>query len=127
MSELDQVQVPEVENVTLALDGAGTLTLAGTIAIWDPSERLGPFFQRVHEAALHDGRSVLRVDVTGLSFVNSSAIRLFVAWATWLRKEPENRRYELRFVTDRKITWQRTSFAALAALAKGVVVVEQRE
>ena len=55
--------------------------------------------------------------------MNSSAIRLFVDWASWVRNETGHH-YTLRFRTSNKITWQKTSFTALTALMKDVLKVE---
>jgi hypothetical protein len=101
------------------------LVLRGKITSRDPGSELGPFFRKVHEAAKQDRISELKIDVTELAFVNSSSIRLFVDWATWLKQEIHPT-YILRFITDRTITWQRTSFVALTALAKEVVAVQAR-
>ena len=65
----------------------------------------------------------LRVDVRGLSFVNSSAIRLFIDWAIWV-SQPTGPRYRLRFVRNPNVTWQRVSFPAIAQLAAAHVVIE---
>jgi hypothetical protein len=64
------------------------------------------------------------VDVTGLTFVNSSSIRLFIDWAVWVKAETGHR-YQLTFRTNRQITWQTTAFAALTSLMKEVVSVER--
>jgi hypothetical protein len=124
MSTIEGLAVPEMENVEISLAGPDLVKLAGTIATKDPDEQLAPFFRAIHELLCTSGQKTLRVDVSGLTFVNSSAIRLFVDWATWIKKEPDERSYELRFLTDRSITWQRTSFTALQSLAKGVVAVQ---
>jgi hypothetical protein len=51
------------------------------------------------------------VDVRGLQFVNSSALRLFVDLAS--RADP----YKLIFKIDTSITWHRLSFSVLQSLA----------
>ena len=78
--------------------------------------------QRPREDAPRGLREVT-VDVRKLTFVNSSAIRLFVDWATWVRdQEPDA--YVIRFRTDRRITWQRTSFSVLQSLAPNAIVID---
>ena len=114
---------PSLEGVHVAICGEDVLKLSGTLAIKEPGHALGPFLRRVHDE-VRGSLACLRVDVSCLTFVNSSAIRLLVDWATWLRKEPVEYQYELRFLTDRTITWQRTSLAALRALAGALVSVE---
>ena len=53
----------------------------------------------------------------------SSAIRLFVDWATWVKNE-RGQRYTLRFITSRNVTWQKTAFMALMSLTKEVLAIE---
>lgn len=125
MSQIEQLVVPTHESLGIEVVAPDTLLLKGKITSRDPASEIGPFLRDVHEAAKKDGLSVLKVDVTELSFVNSSSIRLFVDWATWLKTEDEPT-YVLRFLTDRTITWQRTSFVALTALAKEVVTVQAK-
>ena len=65
--------------------------------------------------------SEIELDVTGLRFVNSSAIRLFVDWAVWVHADGA---YKLRCRIDRRQTWQKTSFSALLAMVDDAIVVE---
>ena len=123
MSQVEKLVPPEHESLKIEVGGSDTVVLAGKITTRDPGAELGPFFRAVHDAAKADGLEELKVDVTKLSFVNSSSIRLFVDWATWLKNENQPT-YVLRFLTDRTVTWQRTSFVALTALAKEVVAVQ---
>lgn len=123
MSSLDTVAVPHVESLEIELSRPAKLTLTGTITAKDPTQVLGGFFKSLHEAARADALSEFHVDVRRLTFVNSSAIRLFVDWATWIQQSKRDA-YRLRFLTDRSITWQRTSFAALTSIARDVMIVE---
>ena len=61
------------------------------------------------------------VDVRALSFVNSSAIRVFVNWISRAEKAP----YKLVFLTDRTVTWHRLSFSVLKSLAPATVEIEE--
>jgi len=124
MSKFEQVPVPKAESVAIQVSAPNQVKLSGTITQKDPSADLAGFFKALHTAALADGLSEVRADVSGLTFVNSSAIRLFVDWATWVKNE-RGPRYTLRFITSRSITWQKTSFMALMSLAKDVLAIEQ--
>jgi hypothetical protein len=124
MSQFSSVQVPKAESVAIQLTAPNQVKLSGTITQKDPSNDLAGFFKALHTAALADKLSEVRADVSGLTFVNSSAIRLFVDWATWVKNE-RGQRYTLRFVTSRNVTWQKTSFMALMSLAKEVLAIEQ--
>lgn len=124
MSQLAKVVPPRLETLRVRIDPPAGVTFTGTITSKDPSGDVGPFLKAVHEAALADKLSELRVDVSALSFVNSSAIRLFVDWAGWI-KASKNGTYKLRFATNRHVTWQKTSFMALKSLAEDVLSIEQ--
>jgi len=123
MSQFTSVQVPKAETLAIQLSAPNQLKLTGTITQKDPSNDLAGFFKALHNAALADRLSEVRADVSALTFVNSSAIRLFVDWATWLKNE-RGERYTLLFITSRNVTWQKTSFMALMSLAKEVLKIE---
>lgn len=123
MSALQRVGVPELDNFGVQIQPPA-VQLSGVIAVSDPGRVLGPFFAALHRAATSDKLPVISVDVRHLTFVNSSAIRLFVDWATWVRNAPAHEAYVLRFRTDRRITWQRTSFSVLQTLAPNAIVVD---
>jgi hypothetical protein len=124
MSQFSSVQVPKADTISIQLTAPNQVKLSGTITQKDPSNDLAGFFKALHTAALADKLAEVRADVSGLTFVNSSAIRLFVDWATWVKNE-RGQRYTLRFVTSRNVTWQKTSFMALMSLAKEVLAIEQ--
>jgi hypothetical protein len=124
MKQLEKVTPPKLDSLRVRVSPPATLTFSGTITSKDPQGEVGPFIRAVHEAALSDQLQELRVDVSALSFVNSSAIRLFVDWAGWI-KASKNGTYKLRFATNRHITWQKTSFMALKSLAEDILDIEQ--
>ena len=122
MSRTFDFSIPSVGGTIITFAGPAELRLAGIIAIKDPRELLGNFFRKVHESALARGEKEFVVDVAELRVVSSSAIRLFVDWAMWVKNERSS--YRLKFKGDRSIAWQRTAFAALKSLAHGALTVE---
>ena len=125
MSKLAQVKIPSIANVILQVDPAGRLTLSGTIATRDPAESIVPLFRSLHNAVIEDGLHEFKIDLAGLTFVNSSAIRLFVGWITWNKNEQQPHRYKAVFITNPQITWQKTSLGVLKSLAPEVVILQQ--
>ena len=123
MNQFSSVQVPKAETVAIQLTAPNQVKLSGTITQKDPANDLAGFFKALHTAALADKLAEVRADVSGLTFVNSSAIRLFVDWATWVKNE-RGSRYTLRFITSRNVTWQKTAFLALMSLTKEVLAIE---
>ena len=122
MSYLAKVPPPRLDTLRVQVKAPATLVFSGTITSKDPSADVGPFLRAVHEAVLSDKLAELRVDVSALSFVNSSAIRLFVDWTSWIKTDGG---YKLKVATNRHVTWQKTSFMALKSLADDVLSIEQ--
>jgi len=122
MKNVEAVRMPEVSSLAARLEG-GRLVLEGTMATQNPAADVGPFFKALHEAIVRDRLPEMVVDVTKLTFVNSSAIRLFVDWTTWIRKE-EGSPYTLSFLTNPALTWQKTTFPVLKNLAPSVVFLK---
>ena len=123
MKALEDLAPPTLSGVSIDIKPPDAVALSGTITTRDPAEVLEPFLRDLHAWVIEAGLREFYVDVSSLTFVNSSAIRLFVDWATWVKTEPTERRYSLNFLTDKQITWQRTSFMALQSLAGEVVSV----
>jgi hypothetical protein len=119
---LANVRLPRLPGLEVAVTAPNSVALRGSISSRDPGAELTSFTRSLHDGAVGDRVSELLVDLSGLSFVNSSGIRLFVDWATWL-KETKDPPYVLRFVTDRRITWQRTSFKVLTSMFGDVLKV----
>lgn len=121
----DLSSLPAFHHETLDVEATGpdSIKLAGTITVRDPFSTIQPFFRDIHGMVLSAGIKKLHIDVRELSFVNSSAVRLFVDWAVWLQREAEEKRYVLSFQTDRSSTWQRASFPVLRSFAASVVEV----
>lgn len=124
MSALAGVALPTLSGLEVVVSPPERITLKGSISTRDPAAALAGFTRAVHASAVADGLREVTVDLSGLGFVNSSGIRLFVDWATWL-KSGSTPPYRLRFVTDRAITWQRTSFKVLTTMFGDVMRLQQ--
>ncbi len=124
MSSVRQLLIPSLKDVAVALHPPDGVRLAGTLTLPDEISALSDFLGALHAAAIEDELPHVSVDVAGLTFVNSLAVRLFVSWATWIIREPPERRYGLRLLISPDVTWQKTSVMALMELAQGVVAVE---
>jgi hypothetical protein len=114
MSQLETIDPFSLETVTFELSSAPALQIQGTITLMNPTEAIGPYLERIHEAIVADKLPEFKVDVTQLTFVNSSAIRLFADWV--IRVEDGGKPYVLVFATDNSRSWQRTAFRSIASL-----------
>ncbi|MGC4064805.1 MAG: hypothetical protein QM784_09205 [Polyangiaceae bacterium] len=126
MNTIQEIAIPRIENLTMTVT-TGRLSLRGTIATREPSRSIGVYFKELHAAIIAERVRTFVVDVSELTFVNSSAIRLFIDWAMWLNQLPATARYRLTFATSRHVTWQATNFSALRSLVGDVVFVEQKD
>ena len=124
MTTLESLKRPDLPSVKIEFTQANSLKLSGSITSKEPDKSLGAFFRAVHDASVTGRLPEVRVDIRGLTFVNSSAIRMFIDWAMWLANE-QGHRYKLRVVTSPQVTWQRVSFSTLAHLAGEHLIIER--
>jgi hypothetical protein len=111
-----------LDTARIEVTGPSAIKITGTLTMRDPGDVVSPHLRSIHRAAVAGEVTKLVVDVSGLTFVNSSALRLFIDWAVWLRDEP--RPYVLSFRTSPEASWQRTSFPALRSLAPDHVEIQ---
>jgi hypothetical protein len=104
----------------------GELRLSGQLSMHDPSSVIGSFFTHAHQAALEGCVKEIAVDIRGLRFVNSSAIRLFVDWFTRIEGLPSESRYQVVFIADTSMSWQRSTLHVFSSMFQGVVRVDDR-
>ncbi len=124
MSDVGAIEIPQVEGLGIQLTLPAAIKLTGMITRNGPNPDLAGFFRNVHNGAIDRRLREVLVDVSGLTFVNSSAIRLFIDWGSWV-KNVTPAPYLLRFLTSRRFTWQQTAFSALTSMMKDVLVVER--
>jgi hypothetical protein len=120
-----QMEPLSVDGVDFVPQAPNVLRIKGKMTARQPSPLIQPYLRKLHDAAVQQGMASVNVDVTELSFVNSSAIRLFVDWTMWAKGDGATPRYGLVFRTTGRITWQRMTITALTNLAPGVVRVEE--
>jgi hypothetical protein len=63
-------------------------------------------------------------DLAALDFMNSSCFKGFVTWVDQVAKLPHETRYEVRFISQPHLQWQRRSLEALHRFAPDVVTLE---
>lgn len=115
----------DVDGVEIIPDGS-VVRMRGKMTSRQPDPAIQTYLRSMHDEAQKLRLASIEVDVTGLSFVNSSAIRLFVDWAMWAKGSAETPLYQLVFHIKEGITWQRMTLTALTSLAPAVVRVEAR-
>jgi hypothetical protein len=102
-----------IEGLGLKLVSAAELQIEGTLNTSTAQSQIANHLGRIHAHIVAEKLTSFTVDLRKLTFVNSSAIRLFVDWIA----RASSAQYKLVFKTDRSITWHRLSFSVLKSLA----------
>lgn len=93
--------------------GNGDMTAIAVIA---------SFLKALHTEAMRLEVHEVVLDFRELYFMNSSCFKAFVSWIDTVKNEAKG--YQIRFLTEPDLQWQRRSLEALRRLAVGVVSVE---
>lgn len=112
-----------VESLEVDYRGAGGLVLKGVLSTPTAQSEFKRLLQELHTELVSARTQTFSVDVRGLTFVNSSAIRAFVDWIS----RAAHAGYKLSFTTSPSVTWHRLSFSVLKTLApESVEILEDR-
>jgi hypothetical protein len=116
---------PDGGRVSLHAEG-NVVTLQGEIDQASPRAFLGPFFEQVHQAVEAEGLRVVRVDVRGLRFLNSSAVKDLIGWVLKRNRMPPGTKYAIEFVYDSTILWQRVTMPTIGHLDADFILLDDR-
>lgn len=108
-----------IEGLELKLVSSAELHIEGALHTSTAQGLIANHLSHVHAHIVAEKLESFTIDLRKLTFVNSSAIRLFVDWIA----RASSARYKLVFKTDRSITWHRLSFSVLKSLAPTSVVI----
>ncbi|HEX7501278.1 MAG TPA: hypothetical protein VF524_13395 [Polyangia bacterium] len=91
--------------ISLRVDG-DTVFIAGEIDQLSPRDFLAGFFEIVHNMALGESIGEVKVNVTELSFLNSSGIKEFLSWILRRNRISADKKYKINFLFDPTVAWQ---------------------
>jgi hypothetical protein len=106
----------------ILVTGPQAIAMRGELSMRDPVAEVGPYLRKIHERAAAGGEVV--IDLTALTFVNSSGLRIFLDWIAWISAEPPERQYRLALRTNRKIMWQAAALGPITMLGGDLVRTE---
>jgi anti-anti-sigma factor len=109
-------------NAALA-DAAIAVTFAGT-ADTETRADLDRYVKQLHGEALRLRVPAVVLDLRDLEFMNSSCLKILVAWLAQLRDLPTDQQYKIRIRSNPNLLWQRRSLAALSCFAVDLVTIE---
>ncbi|MCA1950130.1 MAG: hypothetical protein LDL24_06145 [Treponema sp.] len=99
------------------------VVVSGDIDMQDPSTLLDPLFDKVHNGAVSSGIKTVELDVTNLTFLNSSGIKAIAKWIMKLATVDASKKYLIKIIQNKAIAWQATSLQTLTFLVPGSVNV----
>jgi hypothetical protein len=115
--------VVTIESMRLERTEDTVVRLIGTVSSMSAQVEFAKQLEEIHAEVFRARWPSFTVDVRGLSFANSSSIRVFVNWIS----RAKTAGYKLVFLTERSITWHRLSFAVLKSIAPDAVdIVESK-
>jgi hypothetical protein len=80
----------------------------------------------VHAAAEAEDLREVKVDIRGLLFLNSSAVKELIGWVLKRNRLPAGKKYVIEFIYDSSILWQRVTLPSLSQLDTDFVVLSDR-
>jgi hypothetical protein len=117
---------PEAEFIisSRVADDLLTVVLAGT-ADMDAREPLQAFLRGLHKHACGLRVREVAVDFRHVQFMNSSCFKGFVDWLSEVQAGGTERHYQIRFLSNPALSWQRRSLQALRCFAMDAIRIEQ--
>jgi hypothetical protein len=120
------IETIKQEKVTIDVQDTANgvkVIITGDIDMQDPGVLLDPLFEKIHSGAIAQGMKVIDLDVTGLTFLNSSGIKAIAKWIMKLATVDAGKKYTINILQNKGISWQATSLQTLTFLVPGSVNV----
>jgi len=126
---MNKLNIPAVKEERITIDVIDTedgieIKFAGDIDMEDPSLILDPFFDKVHNGVLAHNLKEVKANFSELNFLNSSGIKSVAKWIMKLVDLADDKKYLIRIIHNKDITWQVTSLPTLTFLVPGGVKID---
>ena len=96
-------------------------TLTGT-ADQSVTDDLDKALQSIHETA-KSGVTEAVVDLRKLEFMNSSCLKALLTWINDIQELEPAHRYQVRFISDANIHWQKRSLHSVRCFASELITI----
>jgi hypothetical protein len=126
---MNKLNIEPVKQSRISIDVTDTASgvgvgFVGDVDMQDPSVVLDPLFDKIHSGCVSAGIKEVDLDFRQLNFLNSSGIKAIAKWIMKLGELPAEKKYVIKIVHNKNITWQVTSLPTLTFLVPGAVKVE---
>lgn len=112
--------VPGFKTKLALKDTECTLECSGALDGPDATTLLQPQLLLMHDALWKEKFTRVRLDVSQVTYMNSSAIKCFMAWFLKAERNKDTT-YSIDVVFDAGITWQYVSFTTMGRIAPRVL------
>jgi hypothetical protein len=124
---MEDVVLPAIvrEGCTIAVERGDPirLKLSGN-ADMDIVQLLGPYLRQLHEHLCGADARLVVVDLRDLYFLNSSCFKAIITWIGSINSLGESQRYQVQFVTNPRLSWQKRNLQSILDFAPTIVVVK---
>jgi hypothetical protein len=97
-----------------------TVVCTGMLDAPDSTSNLQPSLLKLHDALQAEKFTLCRLDLSAVTYMNSSAIKCFMAW--FLKAERmKDTTYQIEVIFDPQATWQYVSFTTMGRIAPRVL------
>jgi len=126
---LNRLNIKDIDkesfSVTITDTDVGVcLKFTGDIDIEDPRPLLYSLLDELYTGIIVKELKELVYDFHELTYINSTSIGIFAKWILKLSSIEEDKRFLLRIITNKNITWQETSLPTLSYLIPGIVTIQ---
>jgi hypothetical protein len=120
---IDQIKQGKVVIDVGDIPSGVTVSIVGDIDMQDPSVVLDPLFEKIHKGVMDGGLKLVEFDLRQLTFLNSSGIKAIAKWIMNLSSAPADKKYVIKILQNKAISWQTTSLPTLTFLVPGAVQI----
>lgn len=122
MSKLVEVSAPDFTGVTVH-DGRELRTALVGTADYAAIDALNELLDKTHAEAIRLEASAVAIDVQALEFMNSSCFKSLLQWIGNIQALAPERQYQVRFVMNPELHWQKRSLQSLRCFAIDLITV----
>lgn len=120
------IKIASVHEAGVKLEVKGNiLYISGNIISETPGVFMAPFLRSLHENIVKNGLKTITLNVTELTFLNSSGIRELVDWILLLEELPAEKQYSINIIYNSRHLWQESSVSTLVYLNPNLVTKEK--
>lgn len=99
------------------------LNIRGSFEVKNTNDVIALYFDSVHDKIINSNVRLIELDITGLSFINSSGIATLVSWFMKIPLLPDDKKYLITILFNSKVHWQNNGLQVLKKIAGDQLVL----